>query len=157
MRRCPILPRSSSPSKESVDCIVYEIQLMEMMSTEITYHVGNPVNNLILFFVLAKLGSTTIVSWPPLVFFYECDVFTSTSFLKSPLKNVTPSQGKFQAQQVEYTLSSSPVHLLFISLQAHMARYLRGRELNLCYFSLSHSTRLGILGADYRRFQRFNI
>lgn len=121
MRRCPILPRSSSSSKESVDCIVYEMQLMEMMSTEATYHVGNPVNNLILFFVLANLGSTTIVSWPPLVSFYECDVSTSTSFLKSSLKNVTPSHGKFQAQQVEYTQSSSPVHLLFFSLQAHMA------------------------------------
>lgn len=114
MRRCPILPRSSSSSKESVDCIVYEMQLMEMMSPEATYHVGNPVNNLILFFVLANLGSTTIVAWPS-------HVSTSTSFLKSRLKNVTPSHGKFQAQQVEYTLFSSPVHLLFFSLQAHMA------------------------------------
>lgn len=125
MSRCPILPRSFSSSKESIDCIVYEIQLMEMMSTEATYHMGNPINNLILFFVLANLGSTTIVSWPPLVSFYDCNVFTSTSFLKSPLKNVTLGPGKFQAQQVEYTLSSSPVHLLFLSLHAHMAWYRR--------------------------------
>lgn len=143
MRRCPILPRSSSSSKERI-CRLHRLRDATYGDDVHRDHIPTTWDCSLFLKILNLLQQ-----------FLGLPLFPSMNVMFSllpPFLNPLWSGvcAILLAGSSAFPFPPSPHRLV-----PHERGW--GGGLNLCYFSLSHSTRLGILGADYRRFQRFNI